>query len=676
MHREITADSVGRLRRMLRSGNTNAGRLWRGITFLLAFLFAATAMSTSVSADTTKAPLAAQTGAAQADAPQIDWAVAKLAYQKIEGWVKAESVGRKAADQPLMVKGVMGVKVTLRYGGLIVGAGDAMTASADTTKKVDLHELTAKATGLALVQYLERRKAALKAVPSNPAANAGQPLRWKIDVDLQVAHSPESIVLTDDAPKKAVFFSFAGGFHGLRMSHHLKESESKVIWPSSALAANMRPDSQISRLLAELKYPFSEIQTIQSRTARSDGPQLERFEVIHLVRPPNSPTIRLLTRGNEIKSANDINMAAVQTMNAHLYEFLERRISSDGTMPGTYHPTADRYKPLRGDIEDIAITASALAHRARHLYAESPNSLAYHRTKESVRVLTGYLRTQLLGKPARSHSPEAMAHLLNAIILSPNLNELKLERDQLSRLLIAKQDDKGRFIDPVSKGPVKPHAQAIITAALVETYGQSRNAALPDAIRKGQDALWTFTTKSIDVVSAQPWMADALFEMNRLLPAIDEAEKTKFTKRVETLQILAESLRKKKMVRGKPAIGPVDVEGGIDLINEVGSGVATPDWRTAHVLAFLSGLLREGQGIKADDRIMVQFDCTMMVRFLNQLMFDEASIYYVRSRTDTMHGVRFALWDNRLHLEPTALTLLATTRFQEALTRKPKTANK
>lgn len=593
-------------------------------------------------------------------APRVDWAVAKLAYAQIDQWVADESVNRKADDRPLMVTGVTGVKVTLRYGGLTVGSGESLVPSFNPDRKTDLHELAAKATGLALVQFKDQRGAGGK---------------WKLEVDLQVAHTPETIELAANADSKTIYFQFAAGFHGLRMTHHKQKDSSAVMWPASAVASNMRPDSQINRLLANLGYKFNELQAIQARLGHPDGPALQRFQVIHLVRNPNAKDVNQLVRGGEIKSANAISMASVKSSSDRLFQYIERRISPEGSMPGTYQPTSDRYKPLKADVEDVAITLAALVERTRYLYDIAPNGLDYHRAKEQVRVLVISLRKSLVGANAKSKSPEAMAHLMTAIIDSPHLGELKLDRNWLGNQLQKIQDDKGRFIDPASKQPVKPHAQAMITSSLVKLYGQTREEALPAVIHKAQDQLWLKMDDTVDVITAQPWMADALVQMNKLLPPTDDAGKEKFAKRAEALKTLAESIRKKKLVRGTPSLGPADVVGGVDLINESDAGARTPDWRTSHVLALLAGQLNESAIIPEADRIMVQFDCTLLVRFLDQLTFDDAACFYVRSKTDAIHGVRFALWDNRLHVEPTAMTLLALTRLQAALTPKQTTSS-
>ncbi len=585
-------------------------------------------------------------------APQVDWAVAKLAYQRVEAWVAKESVERNPNDKPLHVTGVVGAKVTLRYGGLTVGAGHALVDGFDPEKRIDLNELAAKATGIALVNFKDQKPGGGK---------------WILDADLQIAHSPHTIELQSDASSKAIFFEFAAGFHGLRMTHHRLKDTTAIIWPASALAANMRPDSHISGLLAELNYKFNEVQAVQPKIGHDGGPQLQRFEVIHLVRLPNGKEPQRLTRGGAVKSASDVSMASVKSMADQLFGHIEKRIAPKGTMPGTYLPTSDRYKPLKADIEDIAITLAALVERTRYLYNVNPNGLDYHRAKEQVRVLVTHLRSKLVGDNAESESPEAMAHLMTAIMDSPHLGALRLDRNWLGKKLVKLQDKKGRFIDPVSRKPVKTHTQAIVTAALVKLFEQTRDQSLPAVIRLAQDHLWANANNTVEVVSAQPWMADALFDMNRLLPPLEEAGKAKFAKRVEAIKTLVESLRKKKLVRGTPRLGPADVVGGVDLINDTNAGAPTPDWRTAHVLALLARHLGNEAIVPEKDRIMAQFDCTLLVRFLGQLMFDEANCYYVRSRTDVMHGVRFAPWDNRLHAEPTAMTLLSLTRLQVAL---------
>src|SRR5439155_25577164 len=105
-----------------------------------------------------------------------------------------------------------------------------------------------------------------------------------------------------------------------------------------------------------------------------------------------------------------------------------------------------------------------------------------------------------------------------------------------------------------------------------------------------------------------------------------------------------------KQVVGPPREGPADVIGGFDLAVNAGSRPPAPNWSTAPVLAFLADTLADEALAPKSARVPVLVSCGLAARFLGQLMFDEPSCFYVRSKKDALGGIRPALWDNTLSL--------------------------
>ena len=116
-----------------------------------------------------------------------------------------------------------------------------------------------------------------------------------------------------------------------------------------------------------------------------------------------------------------------------------------------------------------------------------------------------------------------------------------------------------------------------------------------------------------------------------------------------------------------PDAGPADVVGGFELSAAPEGTPPNPDWRSAYAVAFLASALREEGVVPAKDRLDWLLTCGLGARFLAQLMFDEPGCFFVRSLEDTRGGVRLALWDNRLAIPPTAVTLLAALELEETL---------
>jgi hypothetical protein len=68
-----------------------------------------------------------------------------------------------------------------------------------------------------------------------------------------------------------------------------------------------------------------------------------------------------------------------------------------------------------------------------------------------------------------------------------------------------------------------------------------------------------------------------------------------------------------------------------------------------------------------NDRLEWILSAGLGTRYLAQLMFASPSCFYVRSPDDALGGVRQMLWDNRLSIPPTAMSLLAALELEQTL---------
>ncbi len=614
------------------------------------------------------------------DAPAVDWSVARSMYQLAEQWVKDEEVKRKAGERPLLVSGVVGVRVTLRYGGLTLGVGDAL-GTARPQEAQDLRELVAAATEIALVNFKDARdrtfnrsvrdqadkeiKAGKKPTINLPAA---KPDPIPLVLDVQIAHSPTDILVADKAPPQTVYFQFAAGYHGLRMRNHLKPEASAVQWPASALASNLLPDSQIKRLMADVGYQADEMLQLEPRVGRDKGPRLQRLDVIHLARASQDQPVTQLTRGNEVIPPQAVDLRTVEAMGRRLTSHLVQRLLPDGTLTGTYLPASDLFDPTKATDSDAALVALAMSRRVTMLGARDPNGLDYLNTREKAFVLIDTLRRKFSVQDPKEGEVDAHALLLLTLCEAPHLAELKDDREKLAARVAAAPVDKGLFLNARSRAPLSWETQGILLAALAAQYEKSRDEKLATVLEAGLEAVWGAKLTLTEGVAAMPWIMDATARMHRLANPTDAKAKAAWLARATAAGDLLSMLRSKRLVRGKPALGPDDVVGGYDLINETGEGVPTPDWRSAYVLALLSQSLAVSDIQGKENANLVKLDATLNVRFLGQLMFDEPSLFYVRGKgREALDGVRFALWDNRLAVKPTAITLIAVTQLQQSL---------
>ena len=657
---EIRNGTAPRNDSMLRQGNTpRQGMTLAGI--IVALLLA------------TVSPVAAED--VIVEAPLVDWAVARQVHHQVEQWVKEGKVTRSATDRPILVSGVVGLRVTLRFGGLTLGVGDSLSPATRAETAVDLRELAAKATEAALNKYEDARKRAL----ANPLDQEGKQLpqprgqgdRIPLQVDLQIGHSVTPVTLPDAAPENAIYFQFVAGHHGIRITDPVKKDIAHI-WPATALAANVTPDSQIRQALAETGVQGAQLKDEWKKVGRAGGPGFARFDVIHLVRPFDGQPLMQLTRGNEVIPLAAIDMSTIEAIGRRLSNHLARRILADGklagSLAGTYHPTSDRFEPAEASQTDCALAAYALAKRANYLNAVSPNSVEFHNTKEKVRAIVDYLRRELLTAKFTEGEPEARAVLLMAILDSPFLGNLQNDRDRLARTLQNYAMNEGLFLHPVTRKPLPADAQALMTFALGALYEETRDEKIATLVYASQDAQWNAKHSDAEIVGIMPWMAATAARMQRLDPAKTDLQKKTWELRVQLIRKLRENLSQKKLIRKAPDLGPADVLGGYDLINDIGQGAPTPDWRSTYPLWLNAWMLTQPE-VRGDvNANEMKIESAMTVRFIAQLMFDEPSCFYVRGgRKDAMDGVRLALWDNQLAVKPTAVALLAITELEAAM---------
>lgn len=222
------------------------------------------------------------------EAPEVGWADGEAGFGWVQGWLRAEAGVPADKDLPdRAVTGLFGVYVTLRDEGRVMGRGQAIRADIkDAIDKpgtpIQLAPLLAAATRQALEELKDhqmKRALELQIVDPDLLEIAIRDARQHVQLDIQLGHGLESIILPVGAPDEAVFSTFTG-FHGLRLSGALA-GKADYAWPAIELSRNNAAPRQIYRLMDLQGYDADELPIV----ARADGPALQRFEVIHMVRP-------------------------------------------------------------------------------------------------------------------------------------------------------------------------------------------------------------------------------------------------------------------------------------------------------------------------------------------------------------------------------------------------------
>jgi len=279
---------------------------------------------------------------------------------------------------------------------------------------------------------------------------------------------------------------------------------------------------------------------------------------------------------------------------------------------------------------------------------------------------------KLLLAPDAPRDPATESLTLLAIVRGPGAAVRKVERDALAKRLLTQQNAQGSFA-VVDDRKSSAAIQALAAAALAAVYEQTHDLDVFAAITRARDALQTSLGDELDVATL-PWLGDFedALRLGTLVAANQPAASTQPSGPSSTApqplwvrEGWAERLWARQ-IRTEPALGPTDVLGGFDL-GPASRLAPMPDWRSAQVLVFLAHELKVRPPADRRRRLLTMLDAGLAARFLAQLMFDEPSAFYVRSRAEVLGGVRASLWDNRLANAFTATTLLAVVELQEAL---------
>ena len=593
------------------------------------------------------------------------------AHATAEDWVAAGSVTQASVRSPIVVKEVGGVRVTLRWSGLTVGIGDAYTNSpiAGPQDATDLLMLVATATEQALRGVDERLRdhrlrqrlgpdSAVEIEVADRLANVGR----RLQVDLQVARTAEPIVLSTSGIDLSIENQFVPGYHGLRMIRQAGEQRkrSSWIWPATALAANISPRNQLRRLLADLDYGLDQLPFV----GKANGPQLERFEIIHIVRPGPQLPVAHLIQGCPAVLLSSISAGFLEEMAGRLTQFLIRRQRSDGRMASTYHPSLDRYDPVIASDQQLALTLYALGARTMAMSRSGTDANPQPNTMVAIQQVVDRMTEQLLSRASdrqSSFDTKAASWLLMVLTDVPHLARYKKDRDSLARQLLALRGDDGTFCVAPEDGssPLDHGSQAMVIAALSNLYERTRDRQLAEQLVVSQERLWQDANAEL-LLKMIPWIAMTEFRIRHW--RVVKLSEEQLAARDQRLDQLVDDLHRAHVIGSRRSLSH-----GMTAVAASGSdALEQPTWRAADLILVQTSMMQGKQHSTGHDSVQRLLSCGSAARSLAQLMFDDAAGYYIRSRSDALGGVKRSLWDNRLGIEPAAMSLLAITRLQQA----------
>ena len=505
----------------------------------------------------------------------------------------------------------------------------------------------------------------------------------QLGVDLQLAYELERVVRLG-LPGESVYWHFAPSFHGLLAS---RGGEAAWVWPGTAVASNLSPDRQVLRLLTQLGLQPGD----DDQLGVTGGAALYRFEVLHLVRPRAAQPVLGLVRGGQLLPARFVDQATLGNMADRIGLHLFGRFLGDGRVRGTYAPSRGIYQTPLADDREATLASYALV----RLVDRKRQDRSLDGIVESYVTLARQVVDRVL-LPLGEDGGEAVdtvaaAFSLLTMLHSPAGTFDPAQRTAVAELLQRRIDDTGRVraaradaeaapgSAPGSSPTAEPGstagggsadggagedasavlpaaAEAAVLAALAELYPQTRDPDTGAAVASLMDSLWTRTDGRFDV-NALPWVAAAQDAAGPLLVDDGRIPADLHTQRQAQLAELLRVLGELQIVQ-RPALGPPDVLGGIIVQPAPEGSAPNPTWTTAPLFMFMALMIRDQDAVDAGQRRGALLTVGGAARFLGQLMVDEPQTFAMTSPDEATGGIRLSLWDNRLDIAPSAMTLL------------------
>jgi hypothetical protein len=614
------------------------------------------------------------------EAPEVGWADGEAGFGWVQGWLRDKAGVPEDQELPdRAVTGLFGVYVTLRDNGRVMGRGQAIRDDIkdtidDAGPPIQLAPLLAAATRQALEELKDKQmKRAIELNISDPELLdiAIQDARQRVQLDIQLGHTLQTITVPRAAPEQAVFSTFAPGYHGLRLAGALA-GKADFAWPAIELSRNNNAPRQIYRLMDLQGYDADELPIV----ARADGPALQRFKVIHMVRSKPAQPMRELTRGNVLLQQQVIDSRTISGLAERVAQHLDQLIVTDNRtgnelVKGTYQPSLQRYAPQWSDGRETALLAYALTRYSTiAIDAELAGEAMLARATRVLRLVDQHAKEAVPDGQTPKHLTAAF-YLLTLCETPIGLNPDQLQlRNHLAKTLADLQhpDGGGFRIDAENDKTLPRASAAVVTAALAAFYEDTRSKTLAQPLWDVLSDLFKANENNPRVVDLL-WVAHALDaagpQLAKSQPDPVAAAKTLDTWRKRLADYL--DLLTEQQIRAKPLLGPGDVSGGFILEKPIPGSPPEPTWQSAMPTALLALTLRDPGIIPDDQQFGPVLAAGLGARFLGQLIFTTPSTYYLRDPEPALGGVRRTLWDNTLYPDVSSITLIALAELQQTL---------
>lgn len=564
-------------------------------------------------------------------------------YQRLDGWVRGWSVpGENDAGGGPDVAGLSAAAVTLRYDGEVVGRGVDVSGGV-------------RSLALAAAQAMSAARAKL---PIERDALFEQHLRaaaGRMTISLEVAGPWVPIApaeWSDAAAELAPGLDGAAARLGARAG---------AVFPSMMLASNMDPGRGLASAVSRATDDATLILKPPGELAQELGATFYRFRTAHLAQPGPGEVPVFLRRGGRTIELRELDEAELRRWADGLADNLMKRrwpgVEKYG-LQGTYDPVSGKYEASHASPADQALVAVSLVQ-----YGETPgmDSAASHRARTAAAAILADLGTVEEGESGLEDDPAA--HGLAWVALravgadAPDavLAEATAHGPALRRMFgLYDANLRQAMEDRPSRAAVTVWALArrCVERAEAEPVVEARLRALYRDVEPGQ------------LASLMPWLgwselAWARFEKEPGVPPTISAAVA--LREMRTLmwehQLRAEDL----------PFDQRDLAGGIVF---TAARHPAPNWHSARPLAFVATMLSDPRLTDEKETTREIVRLLASLRFLRQLSAGEAEGCLYADSARARWGVRVSLWDQRMPVDATAMTLMAvceTLRSLDAL---------
>jgi predicted secreted protein len=388
-----------------------------------------------------------------------------------------------------------------------------------------------------------------------------------------------------------------------------------------------------------------------------------RFRVVHLAQPDAGLSPEFLIRGGRIVNPTDITTPTLHQFARALADNLVYRAkhAAGGQMLGTLAPAQGRYITASADPIEQSMAAAALCEYALLLKAAPAKPAA---DAPDSTDLCAMARQLLLKNLAPStDDPVTAAAWLIADDAQLRLSNQPLDIDakssaKLGAAVASAFDTESGWLKEV---PAK-HRSLLALAMTIESQRPGLDQAEAELRHKrAESAVRTIyrDTDPKNLVSQMPWLGKA-----ELLLAGDAKE----IPATPALRNMRDLVWKYQLTPEDAGTTGQDLIGGIVFTT---SRNPLPTWLTVRPIIFLAQMAADPRLTDDKEKFPELSHLLAAMRFLRQLMLDDASAYSAEDPAAAIGGIRSSLWDQRQPVDATALTLMAVCEALKTLTPKP-----